>query len=209
MTALDRRDFGIALAAMTVVVLSSNILVQYPFHAWGLQDYFTWGAFTYPFSFLVTELANRRFGPKGARRVVYVGFVLAVVLSVILATPRIAIASGTAFLTAQLLDISIFSRLRDRAWWLPPFASSTISAAVDTMLFFSIAFYCGAIPGTELTISAVLNQAGIADECIALPWVTLALADYGVKLTLSAVSIIPYGAMLRVMRPALIQRSAA
>ncbi|MGO4571888.1 queuosine precursor transporter [Microvirga sp. 2TAF3] len=209
MTALDRRDFGIALVAMTVVVVSSNILVQYPFHAWGLQDYFTWGAFTYPFSFLVTELANRRFGPKGARRVVYVGFVLAVILSVILASPRIAIASGSAFLTAQLLDVSIFSRLRDRAWWLPPFASSTISAAVDTMIFFSIAFYCGTLPGTEQTIDGLLSRVGIAGECLALPWVTLALADYGVKLTLSAFSILPYGAVLKLMRPALMQRSAA
>ncbi|MBZ6075860.1 queuosine precursor transporter [Microvirga puerhi] len=209
MTRLDRRDFTIALAAMTVVVLSSNILVQYPFHAWGLQDYFTWGAFTYPFSFLVTELANRRFGPKGARRVVYVGFALAVFLSVILATPRIAIASGSAFLTAQLLDISIFSRLRDRAWWLPPFASSTISAAVDTMIFFSVAFYCGALPGTTQTIDGLLAQVGIASECFALPWVTLAIADYGVKLTLSVVSILPYGLVLKLMRPVLIQRSVA
>ncbi|NIX75215.1 queuosine precursor transporter [Microvirga sp. c23x22] len=209
MTALDRRDFAIALAAMTVVVLSSNILVQYPFHAWGLQDYFTWGAFTYPFAFLVTELANRRFGPQGARRVVYVGFILAVVLSVILATPRIAIASGSAFLTAQLLDIAIFSRLREKAWWLPPFASSTISAAVDTMIFFSFAFYCGLIPGTEHTIDGLLGRVGIVEECLALPWVTLAIADYGVKLTLSAFSILPYGAMLRVINPVLVQRRAA
>ena len=102
MTAFDRRDFLIALAAMTLVVLASNILVQYPFHHMGLGDYLTWGAFTYPFSFLVTDLSNRRFGPQGARRVVYAGFVLAVILSVILATPRIAMASGMAFLTAQL-----------------------------------------------------------------------------------------------------------
>lgn len=209
MTRSERRDFGIALAAMTVVVLSSNILVQYPFEAWGLQDYFTWGAFTYPFSFLVTELANRRFGPKGARRVVYVGFVLAVALSVILATPRIAIASGTAFLTSQLIDIGIFSRLRNRAWWLPPFASSTISAAIDTTIFFSIAFYCGTLPGWHGTISDLLNHAGIADECVVLPWVTLAMADYSVKLTLSALSILPYGAVLRLMRPDLMRRAAS
>lgn len=209
MTGLDRRDFGIALAAMTVVVLASNILVQHPFHAWGLQDYFTWGAFTYPFSFLVTELANRRFGPKGARRVVYVGFALAVVLSVMLATPRIAIASGGAFLTAQLLDISIFSRLRNRAWWLPPFASSTISAAVDTMIFFSVAFYCGPLPGSTQTIDSLLAHAGIAGECLALPWVTLAVADYGVKLALSIFSILPYGIVLRFMRPVLMQRVPA
>src|SRR3954466_14063194 len=128
MTALDRRDFSIALIAITLVVLASNILVQYPFQFAGLGDYLTWGAFTYPFSFLVTDLSNRRFGTKGARRVVYVGFVLAVVLSVILATPRIAIASGAAFIVAQLLDIQIFFRLRGRAWWMPPFVSSVISS---------------------------------------------------------------------------------
>src|SRR5690606_19108996 len=120
----DRRDFLIALAAMTLVVLASNILVQYPFTSFGLGDWLTWGAFTYPFSFLVTDLSNRRFGSRGARRIVYVGFLLAVILSVVLATPRIAIASGAAFLTAQLLDIRIFARLRDKAWWLPPFVSS-------------------------------------------------------------------------------------
>ena len=121
MTRIDRRDFGIALAAMTLVVLASNILVQYPFGHLNLENYLTWGAFTYPFSFLITDLSNRRFGSAGARRVVYAGFVLAVLLSVALATPRIAIASGAAFLVAQLLDIRIFAKLRDRAWWLPPF----------------------------------------------------------------------------------------
>ena len=125
---VDRRDFSIALAAMALVVLASNILVQYPFNHAGLGDYLTWGAFSYPFSFLVTDLSNRRFGPRVARHVVYAGFVLAVALSAYLATPRIAIASGAAFLTAQLLDIGIFTRLRNRAWWLPPFVSSVISS---------------------------------------------------------------------------------
>lgn len=208
MTALDRRDFLIALTAMTLVVLASNILVQYPFTHWGLGDYLTWGAFSYPFSFLVTDLSNRRFGPQGARRVVYAGFVLAVFLSVILATPRIAIASGSAFLVAQLLDISIFARLRDKAWWLPPFVSSVISSALDTAIFFSFAFYCGALPGLGLTISSVLAQAGIADQCIALPWVNLAVADYGVKLALAAIAIAPYGAVLSLMRPLRAQRAA-
>ena len=120
---LDRRDFLIAIVAMGAVVLASNILVQHPVAFGGLQNYLTWGAFSYPFAFLVTDLSNRRFGPARARRVVYAGFVVAVALSAWLATPRIAIASGTAFLAAQLLDIAIFSRLRDRAWWLPPFAS--------------------------------------------------------------------------------------
>jgi queuosine precursor transporter len=207
MTQIDRRDFVIALTAMTLVVLSSNILVQYPFQHLGLGDYLTWGAFSYPFSFLVTDLSNRRFGTQGARRVVYAGFVLAVILSIILATPRIAIASGAAFLVAQLLDISIFARLRDRAWWMPPFISSVISSGLDTAIFFSFAFYCGALPGLGLTISDVLGQAGIADECIALPWVNLAVADYLVKLALAAISIAPYGAILTLMRPRL-QRTA-
>ena len=207
MTALDRRDFLIALTGMTLVVLASNILVQYPFGHLGLDDYLTWGAFTYPFSFLVTDLSNRRFGPKGARRVVYAGFVLAVALSVVLATPRIAIASGAAFLLAQLLDISIFARLRDRAWWLPPFVSSVISSGLDTAIFFSVAFYCGAVPGLGLTISDMLAHAGIADGCVALPWVNLAVADYLVKLALAAIAIAPYGAILALMRPMRAQRA--
>jgi uncharacterized PurR-regulated membrane protein YhhQ (DUF165 family) len=207
MTRIDRRDFLIALTAMTLVVLSSNILVQYPFHHLGLGDYLTWGAFSYPFSFLVTDLSNRRFGTQGARRVVYVGFVLAVALSIVLATPRIAIASGAAFLTAQLLDISIFARLRDRAWWMPPFISSVISSGLDTAIFFSVAFYCAAVPGLGLTISEILGQAGIADECIVLPWTNLAIADYLVKLALAAISIAPYGAILALMRPR-VQRTA-
>src|SRR5918994_4216679 len=161
MTQIDRRDFVIALTAMTLVVLSSNILVQYPFQHLGLGDYLTWGAFSYPFSFLVTDLSNRRFGTQGARRVVYAGFVLAVLLSVILATPRIAIASGAAFLLAQLLDIGIFTRLRDRAWWLPHFASSVVSSALDTAIFFSLAFYCGPIFGQP--IAEWLGAIGIAD----------------------------------------------
>ena len=208
MTALDRRDFLIALAAMTLVVLSSNILVQHPFQHLGLGDYLTWGAFSYPFSFLVTDLSNRRFGPRGARQVVYAGFVLAVILSVILATPRIAIASGAAFLLAQLLDIGIFTRLRDRAWWLPPFVSSVISSALDTAIFFTVAFYCGLVPGLDATISDILGDAGIADTCVALPWVSLAVADYLVKLALAAIAIAPYGAVLRFMGPRIAQRAA-
>jgi uncharacterized PurR-regulated membrane protein YhhQ (DUF165 family) len=200
MNKIDRRDFVIALVAMTLVVLSSNILVQYPFQHLGLDDYLTWGAFSYPFAFLVTDLSNRRFGPTGARRVVYAGFVLAVALSVMLATPRIAIASGAAFIVAQLLDIQIFFRLRGRAWWMPPFVSSVISSGLDTAIFFSIAFYCGALPGFGLTISDTLAQAGIADQCIALPWMNLAVADYLVKLALAAIAIAPYGAILQLMR---------
>ncbi|HEU6440733.1 MAG TPA: queuosine precursor transporter [Microvirga sp.] len=204
----EHRDLLIALAAMTLVVLSSNILVQYPFQHLGLGDYLTWGAFSYPFAFLVTDLSNRRFGPKGARRIVYAGFALAVALSIVLATPRIAIASGAAFLTSQLLDIQIFFRLRGYAWWMPPFVSSVISSGLDTAIFFSAAFYCGAVPGFGLTITDMLAQAGIADQCIALPWVNLAVADYLVKLALAAIAIAPYGAILRLMRYTAIHRAA-
>ena len=198
--ALDRRDFVVATAAMGLVVLASNILVQYPFTYGGLGDYLTWGAFSYPFAFLVTDVSNRRFGPRTARQIVYAGFLLAVLLSVLFATPRIAIASGAAFLSAQLLDIRIFARLRDKAWWLPPFVSSVISSGLDTAIFFSIAFACGPIPGIGATVSDLLGQAGIADNCIALPWISLAVADYLVKLALAALSIAPYGALLAVMR---------
>ncbi len=204
----EHRDLLIAVAAMTLVVLSSNILVQYPFHHLGLGDYLTWGAFSYPFAFLITDLSNRRFGPKGARRIVYVGFALAVVLSIVLATPRIAIASGAAFLAAQLLDIQIFFRLRGYAWWMPPFVSSVISSGLDTAIFFSVAFYCGAVPGFGFTITDMLGQAGIADQCIALPWMNLAVADYLVKLALAAIAIAPYGAILRLMRYTAIHRTA-
>jgi hypothetical protein len=197
---LDRRDFALAVAAMGVVVLASNILVQYPVAVGGLSDYLTWGAFTYPFAFLVTDLSNRRFGAARARRVVYAGFVVAVALSIYFATPRIAIASGSAFLAAQLLDIGIFASLRDRTWWLPPFVSSVVSSALDTAIFFSFAFYCGAVPGLGITVSDVLGRFGLADECTALPWMTLAVADYLVKLALAALSIAPYGAVLAVIR---------
>jgi uncharacterized PurR-regulated membrane protein YhhQ (DUF165 family) len=196
----DRRDFLIALAAMVVVVLASNILVQYPFDHAGLGAYLTWGAFSYPIAFLVTDLSNRRFGARVARRVVYAGFILAVALSVVLATPRIAIASGAAFLTAQLVDIGLFTRLRGRTWWLPPFASSVISSGLDTALFFSIAFACGAVPGAGITITEALARFGIADECTALPWMSLAIADYLVKLALAAIAIAPYGAIAGAIR---------
>jgi uncharacterized PurR-regulated membrane protein YhhQ (DUF165 family) len=197
---LDRRDFLLAIAAMAIVVLASNILVQYPFTYGGLGNYLTWGAFSYPIAFLVTDLSNRRFGPVTARRVVYAGFVVAVALSVYFATPRIAIASGAAFLIAQLLDIRIFQHLRHKAWWLPPFVSSVISSGLDTAIFFSVAFACGPVPGLGMTISESLGLVGIADQCMALPWVNLAVADYLVKLALAAVSIAPYGALLSVMR---------
>ena len=122
---------------MIAVVVVSNIAVQFP-----INDWLTWGAFTYPFAFLVTDLSNRAFGPARARQVILVGFLLAVVLSIIASTPRIAVASGTAFLVAQLFDVVIFHRMRQLKWWRAPLASSLIASAVDTLLFFALAFSC-------------------------------------------------------------------
>lgn len=199
--AIDMREMAVAVVMMTLVVLASNILVQYPIQGIGGGEWLTWGAISYPVAFLVTDLSNRRFGPRGARRVVYAGFLVAVLFSIQFATPRIAIASGSAFLFAQLLDISVFQRLRRRAWWLQPSVASLIASALDTLIFFSIAFYCDAIPGTTHTISGLLGVVGIADQCVALPWTQLAIADYGVKALLSIVSILPYGALMNIIQP--------
>lgn len=161
------------IAAMTVVIVLSNILVQTP-----VNDWLTWGAVTYPFSFLIVDLANRYHGPRFARQVVYVGFVAAVALSAWYATPRIALASGTAFLVAELVDVQIFDRLRRRAWWQPPLLSTCVGSALDTALFFSLAFYA-----TDM------------------PWVTLAIGDFGVKLALALLTLAPFRAALALFRP--------
>jgi uncharacterized PurR-regulated membrane protein YhhQ (DUF165 family) len=195
---LERRWFVLLLAAMAVVVTASNILVQHPIHALGLQDWLTWGALTYPFAFLVTDLANRRFGAVRARHVVALGFVLAVLLSVWLATPRIAIASGTAFLVAQLVDIGVFDRLRARVWWLAPLVSSLIASAIDTALFFSLAFHCGSLPLVGVSLDTLLAAIGIRNACDAgMPWQTLAIADFGVKVALALAALLPYGLITR------------
>ncbi|HEY9538243.1 MAG TPA: queuosine precursor transporter [Kiloniellaceae bacterium] len=167
------RGIAAGIAAMVVVVALSNYAVQF-----AINDWLTWGAFTYPAAFLVTDLTNRTLGPTAARRVIYAGFALAVVLSIWLATPRIAIASGTAFLVAQLLDVAIFNRLRAGAWWRAPLVSSAIGSVVDTALFFSIAF------------------AGSG-----LPWVTWALGDYGVKMAMAAVMLLPFRLLMPALRP--------
>lgn len=159
---------------MATVVVVSNILVQIP-----INDLLTWGAFTYPIAFLVTDLSNRLYGPEKARRVVYIGFALAVVLSIWLADPRIALASGTAFLVAQILDVYVFDRVRQAggAWWQAPVVSSALASAVDTALFFSIAF-----AGTGL------------------PWETWALGDLAAKYTMVLALLAPY--RLALGRPA-------
>ncbi|HQZ11624.1 MAG TPA: VUT family protein [Devosia sp.] len=197
--------FLVAVAAMVVVVAASNFLVQFPVHASlgpvDLSQILTWGAFSYPVAFLVTDLTNRHFGPSLARLVVVCGFAVAVVLSIYLATPRIAIASGSAFLIAQFLDISIFDRLRRGEWWHAPLFSSLVSSALDTVIFFSLAF---AAPFAMLD-----TMFGRQDGSLAFPaaflgvgpetqlWVSLAAGDFLVKLLLAALCLAPYGALIR------------
>jgi uncharacterized PurR-regulated membrane protein YhhQ (DUF165 family) len=162
------------VAAMAIVVVASNILVQFLF-----GDWLTWGAFTYPFAFLVTDLTNRRFGPAAARRVIYAGFAVGVVLSALLATPRIAAASGLAFLLAQLLDVTVFNWLRQQSWWRAPLVSSVLGSVVDTAMFFGIAFI-----GTGL------------------PWITWGLGDLAVKLGFALFCLAPYRVLMLRIGPA-------
>jgi len=192
--------FLVALAAMVATVAASNVLVQFPVQfALGdvnLGDILTWGAFTYPVAFLVTDLTNRAFGPQKTRLVVVAGFAVAVILSVWLATPRIAIASGSAFLVAQLLDVSIFHRLRNGAWWHAPMFSSLVSSALDTVIFFSLAM-APAFAGIDAFF-------GMDDSSLAFPapllgvgpqvelWQSLALGDFLVKLIMALLLLAPY-----------------
>ena len=184
------------IAAMVAVVTASNILVQYPFNDW-----LTWGAFTYPLAFLVTDLSNRLAGPVTARRVVLAGFALAVGLSIWLATPRIALASGTAFLVAQLLDVAVFDRLRGGAWWRAPAVSSVLGSALDTALFFSLAFAPAfAFLGDDAAWAAEpVPLLGIGPETAL--WISLAVGDFGVKLALAAAALLPYRAVVGWLRP--------
>lgn len=164
----------LAVLAMGAVVLGSNVLVQYP-----INDWLTWGAFSYPVAFLVSNLINRRFGPHAARRVAWAGFALAVVLSLWVATPRIAVASCMAFICAQLLDITVFDRLRTGNWWRAPAVATTCSATLDTAIFWTIAF------------------AGAP-----LPWVSWAVGDWLVKLGIGLCLLVPFRALLWKMAPA-------
>ena len=187
------------IAAMAFVVTISNVLVQYPVKLkigpLNLADLFTWAAFTYPLSFLVTDLVNRFFGPKAARKVIYAGFALAVALSIYFANVRIAIASGSAFLVAQLLDVLVFDRLRrNPRWWVPPMISSFIGSAVDTVVFFSLAFaamFAFLGPNVPFAIESAPLFGFLPIE---VPrWVSWALADFGMKLLMATVLLAPYG----------------
>lgn len=187
------------ILAMAATVVASNILVQFLFGQW-----LTWGAFTYPIAFLVTDLTNRLYGAAAARKVVFVGFLTGVACSLIgtqimgefgpLVTLRIALGSGIAFLTAQLLDVALFDRLRDGSWWRAPLVSTLVGSSVDTALFFTIAF-SGALtflePGNDVSWAGeALPIFGLGP--VAPLWVSLAMADWGVKLLLALLALLPF-----------------
>ena len=180
-----KRSFFLLSLLMGAVVLSSNYLVQFPVNYYGLNQILTYGAFSYPVAFLITDLANRSYGKRVARKIVYFGFVLGIGFTVLFSTDfadfisiRIAIGSGIAFLTAQLLDVQIFDKLRKKEWFVAPLTSSMIGSTIDTFLFFSISFY-----GTGV------------------PWVTLSLGDLIVKVIVALIMLIPFRLLLKTFKP--------
>ena len=178
--------FFIALSfLMGAVVLSSNYLVQFPINYYGLNEILTYGAFSYPVAFLITDLANRFYGKIVAKKIVYVGFLIGIIFTLLFSTDfadlisvRIAIGSGIAFITAQLLDIQIFDHLRKKNWFIAPLTSSLIGSTVDTFLFFSIAFYATGVP-----------------------WFTLSLGDLTVKIFVALVMLIPFRILIKIIKP--------
>ena len=187
------------ILAMAAIVVASNILVQHLFGQW-----LTWGAFTYPFAFLVTDITNRIYGVSAARKVVLAGFVTGIICSMIgtqiigetgpLVTLRIAIGSGSAFLVAQLLDVTIFDRFRRAAWWRAPLISTLVGASLDTLIFFSLAFSTAFVflePGNDVSwANAVMPVLGHGPQ--APLWVSLAFADWAVKLGLAVLALLPF-----------------
>tara|TARA_B000000437_G_scaffold172476_1_gene128529 strand:+ start:13 stop:561 length:549 start_codon:yes stop_codon:yes gene_type:complete len=170
---------------MGAIVLLSNYLVQFPINYYGLSEVLTYGAFSYPIAFLITDLANRSYGKLVARKIVYLGFLIGIGFTVLFSTNfadlisiRIAIGSGTAFLTAQLIDVQIFDNLRKKNWFIAPLTSSMVGSTVDTLLFFSISFY-----GTSV------------------PWFTLALGDLAVKIFVALIMLIPFRLLLNTFKP--------
>ena len=179
------RLFLILSFLMGVIVLGSNYLVQFPVKHYGLEEILTYGAFSYPIAFLITDLANRSYGKVVARNIVYIGFTLGISFTLFFSTNyadlisvRIAIGSGVAFLTAQLLDVQIFDNLRKKAWFIAPFTSSITGSIVDTFLFFSISFY----------------NTGI-------PWITLSLGDLTVKILVALLMLVPFRLLLKTFKP--------
>ena len=170
---------------MGLIVLISNFLVQFPVKYYGLEEILTYGAFSYPVAFLITDLANRSFGKLIARKIVYFGFTIGILFTLIFSTNfsdlisiRIAIGSGTAFIIAQLLDVQVFDKLRRKTWFVAPLFSSLIGSTLDTFLFFSISFY-----GTEV------------------PWITLSLGDLSVKIFIALVMLVPFRLLLGTLKP--------
>lgn len=193
------RTYFPGILAMAAIVVASNILVQFLFGQW-----LTWGAFTYPLAFLVTDIMNRVYGPSAARRVVMVGFVVGLLCSLIgtqimgefgpLVTLRIAIGSGVAFLVAQLIDVSVFAALRAGKWWHAPLVSTLVGSTLDTALFFSIAFAANLSfihPGTDVTWAAETLPL-LGSGPMAPLWVSLAIADWSVKLSIAIIALIPF-----------------
>jgi queuosine precursor transporter len=169
---------------MGVVVLSSNYLVQFPIKYYGLEEVLTYGAFSYPIAFLITDIANKVYGKLVARKLVYIGFVIGISFTLLFSTNfadlisvRIAIGSGTAFLVAQLLDVKIFDQLRKKKWFVAPLTSSFIGSTVDTFLFFSISFYATGIP-----------------------WITLSLGDLMVKIFVALIMLIPFRLLIGTLK---------
>ena len=180
MTKTGRQLFFLLAFLMALVVTLSNYLVKFPVHYYGLENLLTYGAFSYPFAFLITDLSNRSYGKKVAKKIVYIGFALGVILTFYFSTNyndlisiRIAIGSGTAFLVAQLIDVQIFDKLRKKKWFVAPLTSSFIGSTIDTFLFFSISFY-----GTKI------------------PWITLSLGDLAVKILVALLMLIPFRLLL-------------
>ncbi len=180
------RQFLLLSFFMGVVVLSSNYLVQFPIKYYGLENVLTYGAFSYPIAFLITDLANRSYGKIGAKKIVYLGFVIGIIFTLLFSTNysdlisiRIAIGSGTAFIIAQLLDVQIFDSLRKKKWFVAPLTSSVIGSTIDTFLFFSISFY-----GTQIS------------------WFTLSLGDLAIKIIVALIMLIPYRLLLGTFKAA-------
>ena len=180
MTKTGKQLFFLLAFFMASVVALSNYLVQFPINYFGLENLLTYGAFSYPVSFLITDLSNRKYGKNVAKKIVYLGFALGVFLTLYFSTNysdlisiRIVIGSGTAFLVAQLIDVHIFDKLRRKIWFLAPLASSLIGSSIDTFLFFSISFY-----GTEIN------------------WITLSFGDLSVKIFIALIMLIPFRLLL-------------
>ena len=179
------KTFIILSFLMGLIVLASNYLVQFPIQYYGLQELLTYGAFSYPIAFLITDLANRSYGKIAAKKIVYIGFAIGICFTLLFSTNftdlisiRIAIGSGTAFLVAQLLDVQVFDKLRRKKWFIAPLGSSFIGSIIDTFLFFSISFYATGVP-----------------------WVTLSLGDLAVKIVVALAMLVPFRLLLGTLKP--------